>query len=132
MLCLFVSVFSLCLPCPALCFDLSFFFVFFACVHTFSFPSVSDKPLGRLARFRSRGECACANILYSIFITCTLRLRESSGRRLYSFSFLTTTQELKLPLTLHLPSVFTSSTGTALTLAARGSQTDRSWLAPAR
>ena len=25
MLCLFVSVFSLCLPCPALCFDLSVF-----------------------------------------------------------------------------------------------------------
>ena len=36
LLCLFVSVFSLCLPWPALCFDLSVFFVlyFFACFHT--------------------------------------------------------------------------------------------------
>ena len=34
MLCLFVSVFSLCLPCPALCFDLSVFLFVFLLVFT--------------------------------------------------------------------------------------------------
>ena len=57
MLCLFVSVFSLCLPCPALCFDLS---VFLVCIF-FKVPVRGRVPYQPIAASRNSFESpSCA------------------------------------------------------------------------
>ena len=68
MLCLFVSVFSLCLPCYALCF-VGFFFglYFFACFHTLFFSFIVKKKKKKKKEGRHRtmtfaASIACARV----------------------------------------------------------------------